>query len=96
MSKELDLTGLPAELVAQLSLKTSPPPQRELILDALAALDGIATKDEILIHVWRMSGQILKRQSVSAHLSMFKTSGMIEVRGNRLAAAYALSKRGDA
>jgi hypothetical protein len=62
----------------------------------LIALDGAATKDEILIQVWRMSGQILKRQSVSVHLSLLKSAGWVTSSGNRMSHVYALTKRGEA
>lgn len=69
-----DTSDLPPQLRALLVKK---PTLIGQVLDALRALDGIATTDELLVMVWRQTGRVCPRRAFEVTLYAAAARGAI-------------------
>lgn len=84
-----DLEGLPPELVAELAISESDQADFQ-ILAAVEANGGIASLDQILIRLFKTTGEIHKRSRLNSKLYRLSQKGMLKsVPGKK--AVYALS-----
>lgn len=94
MQKEIDIKGLPQELVSQLRLNT----QKETIqgkfshqiTEILTEHDGTASLDEILVAYWRKTQVVLKRSICLSRMDKMKRDGIVVSAGTQQRAVYRL------
>jgi hypothetical protein len=72
-----DLSDLPPQLRALLSKRKA---LQDQVCDALAALEGVATTDELLVMVYRQTGCICQRRPFEVTLYKAAKCGLIGVR----------------
>ena len=72
-----NLNDLPPQLRA---LLTKPKTLQDQVCDALAALDGLATTDELLVMVYRQTGRICLRRPFEVTLYNAASRGRIGLR----------------
>ena len=70
--ENIDLTGLPAELVAELSISSNPREVDKQIVAVIDSLGGSASLDAILVGMYRAHGTILKRRALQSKLYRLK------------------------
>lgn len=72
-----NLSDLPPQLRA---LLTKPKTLQDKVCDALAALDGVATTDELLVMVYRQTGRVYQRRAFEVTLYGAASRGRIGMR----------------
>lgn len=75
MLKQKDIEGLPPELLAQLSKKAIAQTENPVL--ASIRQREIASIDQIMIDIYRSTGQVKKRQAVSMELFKLAKAGLI-------------------
>lgn len=71
-----ELQGLPEELVKELSITESDKLDYS-IAEIISQQGGVASLDRILVEIYRLSGEILKRQNLNARLYRMVQKGLI-------------------
>lgn len=71
-----ELQSLPEELVKELSITESDKLDYS-IAEIIAQQGGVASLDRILVELYRLSGEILKRQNLNARIYRMVQKGMI-------------------
>lgn len=72
-----ELEGLPPELLAELSDGAIPDKSESALLQALAARGGIASLDQILIDLFKKTGEVLKRTTLTSKLYRLTQKGIL-------------------
>lgn len=84
MSRLGNIDELPMELRKQLRHKAAKPGPEVVVIDALKALDGVATTDELLVQQYRLHKTIpAGRRQFKALLYRMASRKMIEKRTGR-------------
>ena len=75
MSNDLDLSGLPEELLKQLSSGNRG--RRQFILDIIKENGGKATIDKIIISIYRKTKKVTRRSALYQLLLKMRKDGLI-------------------
>lgn len=75
--KAEDLEGLPAELVGELSDGAIPDKGESVLLLVIDERGGIASLDQILIGIYRKTGEVMKRTTLTSKLYRLTQKGVL-------------------
>jgi hypothetical protein len=73
----VDLEGLPPELLEELSDGAVPDRSESLVRTILQQRGGVATLDQVLIGVYKATGEILKRNTLTSKLYRMAQKGQV-------------------
>lgn len=92
MINEDDLIGLPDELLKELNITQTK--RLNLLIYGFIKESGGASVDEILLFVYRKTGEVMKRTELVSRMYRMKNRGQVEIPNNRKGFYLAVEKIG--